>query len=113
MRRGALEVATYAGEVGANLRVMLQGYVDRASYKKAARRLEKMLRRSTATLTLCIEELTEKQRPHLDRLLRRLAPYGDRVSIWVSERARPLLNIDSSVFHLLLDKKPTDAPAAG
>ena len=113
VRRGALEVATYAGEVGTNLRVMLQGYVDRASYKKVARRLEKMLRRSTATLTLCIEELSEKQRPHLDHLLQRLAPYGDRVSIWVSERARPLLNIDSSVFHLLLDKKPTQAPAAG
>lgn len=40
---------------------------------------------------------------HLNRLLRRLAPYGDRVFIHVDAKLRELVRIDSSVFHLLLD----------
>jgi hypothetical protein len=43
--------------------------------------------------------------PHLallQDLLRRLARYGDRISIIVDERLRGLVSIDSSVFNLVL-----------
>ena len=75
----------------------------------AARRLEKMLRRSAATVTLHIEVLRADQQRQLERLLKRLAPYGDRVSVWIDERVRPLVPIDSSVFHLLLARDPRNS----
>jgi len=65
-----------------------------------------MLRRSAATVTLHIEALRADQQRQLERLLKRLAPYGDRVSVWIDERVRPLVPIDSSVFHLLLTRNP-------
>jgi hypothetical protein len=68
-----------------------------------------MLRRSAATVTLHIDALRVDQRRQLERLLRRLAPYGDRVSIWIDERVRPVVPIDSSVFHLLLARNPRNS----
>jgi hypothetical protein len=38
-------------------------------------------------------------------LLRRLARYGDRVSIVVDDRLRTLVPIDSSVFNLVLARQ--------
>lgn len=64
-------------------------------------------------MTLHVEALRADQRRQLEHLLKRLAPYGDRVSIWIDERVRPLVPIDSSVFHLLLTRDPrTGIPPA-
>ncbi len=112
IRRGTLKVAAQSSNGNAGLLVSLRGYVDRKFYGRAARRMEKLLRRSAATVTLCIEECCEEQGKQLDTLLRRLEPYGDRVSVWVSERVRPWVHVDSSVFHVLLIAPPTEAPAA-
>jgi hypothetical protein len=68
------------------------------------RRLERLLRRTGSTVTLRIEALGVEQQQQLQELLRRLAPYGQRVSIWVDDQLRPLLAIDSSAFHLQLGK---------
>ncbi len=103
-RAGALEVSLRFAETGANLALTLRGALDRRFFRRAGRRLEKLLRRSATTVTLYIEELREGQRHHLDLLLKRLARYGDRVSIRVSEKIRPMLAINSSVFHLVLDE---------
>ncbi len=103
-RAGALEVSLRFAETGANLALTLRGALDRRFFRRAGRRLEKLLRRSATTVTLYIEELREGQQHHLDRLLKRLARYGDRVSIRVSEKIRPMLPINSSVFHLMLDE---------
>lgn len=102
VRQGHLDVAAGLKDGIANLRVRLAGAVEPAFYAKAARRLRRLLRRTAATLTLHVEELCEEQRGQLERLLARLAPYGDRVSIWVERRLRPLLAVDSSVFHLVV-----------
>jgi radical SAM superfamily enzyme YgiQ (UPF0313 family) len=113
VRRGVVEIGSRVGESGAHLQILLRGYVDRVFFTRAARRLEKMLRCSAATVTLHIEALRADQRRQLERLLKRLAPYGDRVSIWIDERVRPLVPIDSSVFHLLLTRDPhTGIPSA-
>lgn len=103
LRRGTLEVALGSKEARTELTVTLRGSVDSSFFSDCARRLETLLQRSTATLTLHIDELSASQRLRLERLLRRLGRYGDQVSIRVSETLRPLLPIDSSVFHLVLD----------
>ena len=110
VNRGALEIWTDLRQDGGHLQMRLRGCAERVFSTRAVWRLEKLLRRSAATVTLRIEELREDQRQQLDRLLRRLAPYGDRVSIWLGARVRPLLAVDSSIFHLLLED--SRAPAA-
>ena len=110
VNRGALEIWTDLRQDGGHLQMRLRGCAGRVFSTRAGRRLEKLLRRSAATVTLRIEELRGDQRQQLDRLLRRLAPYGDRVSIWLGARVRPLLAVDSSIFHLLLED--SRAPAS-
>jgi radical SAM superfamily enzyme YgiQ (UPF0313 family) len=109
VRRGVIEIGNRVGEGGAQLQILLRGYVGRVFFTRAARRLEKMLRRSAATVMLHIDALRVDQQRQLERLLRRLAPYGDRVSIWIDERVRPVVPIDSSVFHLLLAHDPRNS----
>ncbi len=66
------------------------------------RRLRRLLAQSQATLTLRIEGLHRTEVPGLDYLLKRLARYGDRVSIVLDRKLRDIVRIDSSVFHLVL-----------
>jgi hypothetical protein len=80
----------------------MRGALPGAFFNGAARLLDRLLRRTAATLTLRIEALPERELPHLDRLLSRLARYGDRISIVLSERLRGVVRIDSSVFRLVL-----------
>jgi hypothetical protein len=53
-------------------------------------------------VTLRIDSLRASQVESLQQLLRRLSRFGDRVSIVMNDRLRELVNIDSSVFHLVL-----------
>jgi Domain of unknown function (DUF4070) len=76
---------------------------DRRFFARAARPMERILRRTSATLTLRIEAFREHERKHLERLLRRLARHGDRVSIVLSEGLRGLVHVDSPKFHLVLE----------
>jgi hypothetical protein len=84
------------------LSLSLNGALDRHFFARAARPLENLLRTTQASVTLRIVAF----QPHLwqpfHRLLRRLARYGDRVSIHVDEKLRALVPIDSSIFHLVL-----------
>jgi hypothetical protein len=41
--------------------------------------------------------------PHLERLLKRLSRYGDRIRITVHEKLQGVVQVDSSVFHLSLE----------
>jgi hypothetical protein len=104
LRSGKVIVALKDGPAaGLNLFVSLRGWLDRAFFARAASHLEKLLRRTPSTLTLRIELPPEAEIPHLNRLLRRLAPYGDRIFIHVDAKLRELVRIDSSVFHLILE----------
>jgi hypothetical protein len=96
----------------ARLEVWLRDSIESAVLARIVRRAERLLRRTAAGVTLRIEALHADQQQTLDHLLQRLAPYGDRVSIWMSERVRALLPVDSSVFHVLLDGHRQAAPAA-
>ncbi len=101
---GAVEVSL--DEVrhrAANLSVHVKGWLDRGFFDQAGRHLEAVLKRTTASITLRIDTLHESEVQHLRRLLRRLARHGDRVSIALREELRSLIEIDSSVFNLVLE----------
>ncbi len=103
LTRGTLAVSTSATESGAHVRLRLKGFVEPRIFLRAGRRLERLLRRSAVCLTLYVDELAEEQRPHLERLLRRLAQHGDRVSLRIKQTLLPALSVDASVFHLVLE----------
>jgi radical SAM superfamily enzyme YgiQ (UPF0313 family) len=104
LRSGKVIVALKDGPAaGLNLLVSLRGWLDRRFFSRTASHLEKLLKRTPSTVTFRIELGQEVEMFHLNRLLRRLAPYGDRIFIHVDAKLRELVRIDSSVFHLILE----------
>ena len=83
--------------------VRMEGGVDRAFYRKATRALSDLLDNTTSTVTLHVGQFHEEQRRHWKRLLRRLQSNGDRIYISASEKIKDFLEVDSSVFHLVLE----------
>ena len=88
---------------GLNLSVSFRGWLDRSFFSRTASHLEKLLKRTPSTVTLRIELAHEAEVFHLNRLLRRLAPYGDRIFIHFDTKLRRHVRIDSSVFHVILN----------
>jgi hypothetical protein len=84
----------------AELTLRLRGALDGGFYRQAAKQLERVLRRSTSSVTLHIEDFQEKHRPQFQQLLQRLSRYGDRIRITVDRKVRDLVEIDSSGFVL-------------
>ena len=105
LREGRLALAWGRLDAGSglpHLTLSLQGWLDRRFFRRAGRQIEWLLKHTTATVTLRIATLQRSELPDLERLLRRLARYGDRISVAVDEKIRSLVSIDSSVFHLSL-----------
>lgn len=88
---------------GVNLALSIKGWPDRSFFSRTARLLERLLEQTPSTVTLRIEPTREAPVASLDRLLKRLAPYGDRIFIHFDAKLRELVRVDSSVFHLMLD----------
>jgi hypothetical protein len=65
--------------------------------------LENVLKNTSSSVTLRIEDLHETERHHLYRLFKRLSRYGDRIYVAVNEKLRDKVHIDSSVFNLVLE----------
>jgi radical SAM superfamily enzyme YgiQ (UPF0313 family) len=104
LQQGALEVSLdEVKDATANLSVRMTGWLDRDFFVRAARYLEKVLGGTTASVTLRIDELQETQVRHLKRLLNRLSRHGDRIHIAMREELRALIEIDSSVFNVVLE----------
>lgn len=55
------------------------------------------------SITLRIEALHVAHRCHLQRLLKRLTRYGDRVYIAVHDELKEIIDVDSSVFDVALE----------
>jgi radical SAM superfamily enzyme YgiQ (UPF0313 family) len=98
---GKVGIAVAPGPVP-NVSLSLGSLPDGGFFARAARPLERLLRHTRASLTLTIEGFHAPHLADLQRLLNRLARYGDRVSIVLDERLRHLVPIDSSVFNLVL-----------
>ncbi|MDX1486764.1 MAG: radical SAM protein [Acidiferrobacterales bacterium] len=103
LRRGHLEVSLALTEPVTRLVVTLRGAVHGRFYTHAARRIEKLLRRTAATVSLRIDTFPVKQLRSLERLLQRLSRYGDRISLHLSDDLRRVLAVDLSAFHLVLE----------
>lgn len=104
LSRGALEVSiNQVKNAAANLSISVKGRLDRDFFISAADYLEKILQNTTSSITLHIEDFHETQIQYLNQLLSRLSRYGDRIYITVHEKLRNVVNIDSSVFNLVLD----------
>jgi hypothetical protein len=114
--RSAIDRYLAAGNVTLKLRctsapelaVCLKGKLDGSFFKRAAPGLERLLKDTRASVTLRIDALHAHQFDHFQRLLRRLARYGDRVHIVVDEHLRALVPIDSSVFNLVFARRKED-----
>jgi radical SAM superfamily enzyme YgiQ (UPF0313 family) len=104
LREGIPRVTAVLEHGRAELELILRGHMGRIISDRAVRRLERMLQCSATTLSLRIEELRADQHDQVRTLLRRLEPYGHRVSIWVHEGLRHLLPVDSSTFHVVLEE---------
>ncbi len=105
LKAGSLEVSLDGvRQAAASVSLRLHGWVDRGFYRRARRQLSRVLRDSTASVTLRIDELRANEVRHLQRLLRRLSRYGDRISVVVHERLREVVHIDSSLCHLVLER---------
>jgi hypothetical protein len=98
---GALELSLgEARNAGGMLSLRLKGWLDRGFFARAGRHLEAALRDTTTRVRLHVDRLQETHERHWNRLLRRLARYGDRVEIVVHEALRHRAMVDSSVFTL-------------
>lgn len=111
LRRGYLEISVKPEETVTQLVITLHGAVDRKFFTQAAHRLEKLLRETAVTISLRIEACSGKQLHHLDRLLRKLSCYRERVSLCLHDSIRPLLKTDLSVFLLVTDDDPSALPS--
>ncbi len=100
--RASVELKLLADSVP-RLKLRIAGRLDRAFFTRCASRLVRLLGCTRASVTLVVDELEAPQLRNLQHLLRRLARYGDRVFIEVSERLRHSVPVDSSVFNLILE----------
>ncbi len=86
-----------------NISLRMQGWVDSAFYSKASRAIKDLMKNTSSTVTLHVEHFQEEQRQHWQRLLRRLRRNGDRIYVSASETLKEVLEVDSSIFHLVLE----------
>jgi radical SAM superfamily enzyme YgiQ (UPF0313 family) len=103
VQQGMVQVSFDASNAAPHISLRLSGWLDDAFYSKASRALRHLLRNTTSTVTLHVENLQEEQRRNWQRLLRRLRRDGDRIYVSASEKLKDFLEVDSSVFHLVLD----------
>jgi radical SAM superfamily enzyme YgiQ (UPF0313 family) len=106
LKGGTLEVSVnHFKNAAANLSISLrEGLQKREFFVKATGYIESLLKNTASSVTLTIEDLDEDELEYLNNFLKRLSKYGDRVYISVNERIRGMINIDSSVFNLVLDR---------
>jgi radical SAM superfamily enzyme YgiQ (UPF0313 family) len=101
--RAAAELSLLGG-TSPQVKIRFTCGLDRAFFQRCLPRLVRLLRRSRASLMLVVEEIEIQQVHNLQRMLRGLARYGDRISIEISDRVRELVAVDSSRFHLVLER---------
>lgn len=87
----------------ANLSISIKGIIDHDFFERVAPHLENVLQNTSSSITLNIEHFHETQRQQMNQLFKRLSRYGDRIYIAVHEKWRDKVNIDSSVFNLVLE----------
>jgi radical SAM superfamily enzyme YgiQ (UPF0313 family) len=81
-----------------NVSLTLRNAIEWPALSRAWKSMHQLLRRTKSTITLRIEACDAKS---IERLLRRLSRYGDRVSLSISESLREMVDVDWSRFELV------------
>ena len=81
-----------------NVSMTLRNAIEWPALSRAWKAMHELLRRTKSTITIQIEEWDPKS---IERLLRRLSRYGDRVSLSISESLRDMVDVDWSRFELV------------
>ncbi|RMF55101.1 MAG: radical SAM protein [Calditrichaeota bacterium] len=106
LQKGALELQIeQVKHKATNISITLKGWLEPRFFRRATRHLEKVLRNTSAQINLTIVGVHEKHIPRLERMLKRLSRYGDRIHITISKQIQDILAVDSSVFNLTLIEK--------
>lgn len=84
------------------LSLRFDGWLDRRFFRIATRQLQRLLGLTSSTVVLHIARCDAREVVDIERLLARLARYGNRVSIRIDDKICGLVRIDSSVFNLIL-----------
>jgi radical SAM superfamily enzyme YgiQ (UPF0313 family) len=102
-----------------DLTIRLGGEFHRRFFRKAAPELRRLLAQSRARLTLTLDGMPAEYRRQLEKLLKRLSRYGDRVRLELSEATRQQLMLDLTAFQLVLvpapvatDRRPPSAQSS-
>jgi radical SAM superfamily enzyme YgiQ (UPF0313 family) len=104
LKKGHLEVSLNKMRNAAqNFSISIKGILGGEFFDSIGAHLESVLQNTPSSVTLNIEELHDEERHHLHRLINRLSRYGDRIYIAVHEKLRDKVQIDSSVFNLVLE----------
>jgi radical SAM superfamily enzyme YgiQ (UPF0313 family) len=103
---GQVAVALSRAGAAPSLSLSIRGAVDNDFFRRIARPIERLLANRRSRLELHIEDLCDPGVAGLQQLLARLRRHGDRVSVFVSEKWRAAVAVDSSVFHHRLQPAP-------
>lgn len=104
INRGTLGLSASFDSGRSRIELTLKGYSGRRFLQQAGLRLEQLLRKTPVTVVLRIEALADGQLEQLQEMLHQLSRHGDRVFIYLNNKLRPLVNVDSSVFNLVLNE---------
>jgi radical SAM superfamily enzyme YgiQ (UPF0313 family) len=85
-----------------DFRIRLSDAIDRRFFRAAAPPLRRLMTQSRARLTLALDGMPADYRRQLEKLLKRLSRYGDRVCLELSEATRQQLMLDLTGFRLVL-----------
>jgi Fe-S oxidoreductase len=104
LEHGALEVnLSQVKNAASNLSISMKGWLGRDFFVRITKHLEKVLEHTTSSITLRIEEFHEAQQKHFNKLLKKLSRHGDRIHIILHEKVRNMVEVDSSIFNLVLE----------
>ena len=93
-----------------NLTIHLGDALRQRFFKAAAPHLCRLLEQSRACVTLTVDGMPPQYLGQFERLLARLARYGDRVSLVLSENLGRRMTLDLSIFDLVLTPVAEPAP---
>lgn len=101
---GLLEVSLRQAQTKASdICISMKGLLDREFYNSAGQHIEELLQNSASSVTLDVRAFHESQSEHFKHFLNRLSRYGDRIYIRIDGELRRSVEVDSSVFNLVLD----------
>ncbi|HJX32504.1 MAG TPA: radical SAM protein, partial [Thermodesulfobacteriota bacterium] len=100
----ALEVnLSQVKNAASNLSISMKGWLGKDFFIRIDKHLQKVLKHTTSSVTLHIEDFHEAQRKHFNKLLKKLSQHGDRIHIILHEKVRNMVEVDSSIFNLVLE----------